>query len=79
MASKARGAGKDKPGIRRGLLGVVWLCGFWAGLAVGVVLGLAVCCQPQRDETTGILTVQYNGAPYELVRLLGDLEVVKND
>lgn len=58
---------------------MIWLCGAFAGLAVGIVLGLAISCQPQRDEGTGILTVQYKGALYELVRLLSDREVVKDD
>ena len=53
---------------------MVWLAGFWAGIAVGIALGLAMSCQPKRDEKTGIYTVHYNGALYELVRLLGNIE-----
>ena len=36
-------------------------------------------CTPLKDERTGIVTVEFEGAVYELVRLLGDREVAKDD
>ena len=62
-----------------------WLfCGLSLGLLIGLGLmawavDLCEMCAPLKDERTGIVTVEFEGALYELVRLLSDREVVKDD
>ena len=64
---------------------MAWLlCGLCIGLLAGLglmawVVDLAEMCTPLKDERTGIVTVEFKGALYELVRLLSDREVVKDD
>ena len=60
------------------------LCGFCVGLLLGLglmawIVDLCGLCTPLKDERTGIVTVEFKGALYELVRLLSDREVVKDD
>lgn len=43
------------------------------------IVDLGGMCTPLRDDRTGIVTVEFKGALYELVRLLSDREVVKDD
>ena len=64
---------------------MAWLlCGLCIGLLAGLGLmawavDLAGLCAPLKDERTGIVTVEFEGALYELVRLLSDREVAKDD
>ena len=46
---------------------------------MGRIVDLGGMCTPLRDDRTGIVTVEFKGALYELVRLLSDREVVKDD
>ena len=62
-----------------------WLfCGLSLGLLIGLglmawIVDLGGMCTSLRDDRTGIVTVEFKGALYELVRLLSDREVVKDD
>ena len=64
---------------------MAWLlCGVCIGLLSGLglmawIVDLCGLCAPLEDERTGIVTVEFNGVLYELVRLLSEREVVKND
>ena len=59
------------------------ICGFLVGLIAGILIicwTLAgVMCIPKADPETGLIIAQWQGKNYELVRLLGDREVVKDD
>lgn len=62
-----------------------WLfCGLCIGLLLGLglmawIVDLCGLCAPVEDKRTGVVTVEFKGAVHELVRLLSDREVIKDD
>ena len=56
------------------------LLGLFLGMALMVwIFGAAELCLPHEDAETGIITAAWRGKNYEMVRLLGTEEAVKDD